>query len=68
MVRQWWNDAEQRVANMVERVTTTYVSPLLCMQELSAIQHNATNYQNMQVCIQIIDQKPAIYIFFPFPI
>lgn len=49
MVRQWWGEVEPRVANMVDKVTSCYVSPLLCIQEMQAVQQQDVKYNNMQV-------------------
>ncbi|XP_017770844.1 PREDICTED: E3 ubiquitin-protein ligase listerin [Nicrophorus vespilloides] len=48
-VRQWWTNAEARTSQIVERVTTAYVSPSLCSQELTDVSEHETTFKNMVV-------------------
>nr|CAD7403615.1 unnamed protein product [Timema cristinae] len=52
MVRQWWSGEEPRVASLVEKVTTRYMSPLLCSLEMQSVQKENTRTGNMAVRIQ----------------
>nr|CAD7602362.1 unnamed protein product [Timema genevievae] len=47
MVRQWWSGEEPRVASLVEKVTTRYMSPLLCSLEMQSVQKENTRTGNM---------------------
>nr|CAD7572874.1 unnamed protein product [Timema californicum] len=49
MVRQWWSGEEPRVASLVEKVTTRYMSPLLCSLEMQSVQKENTRTGNMAV-------------------
>ncbi|XP_048513180.1 E3 ubiquitin-protein ligase listerin isoform X2 [Athalia rosae] len=49
LVRQWWGAADSRVSAVVDRITTLYVSPMLCQEELQC--NKLTNIENMQVKI-----------------
>lgn len=35
LARQWWSAAETRVGSIMEKITTLYVSPVLCREELT---------------------------------
>lgn len=47
LVRQWWSTADSRVSAAVDKITTLYVSPFLCNEELNDTR--LTNVENMQV-------------------
>ncbi|XP_058790902.1 E3 ubiquitin-protein ligase listerin [Phymastichus coffea] len=47
LVRQWWSTADSRVSAAVDKITTVYVSPFLCNEELR--DNRLTNFDNMQV-------------------
>ncbi|KAK1131911.1 hypothetical protein K0M31_016058 [Melipona bicolor] len=47
LVRQWWNTADSKVSVAVDKVTTHYVSPMLCQEEL--LKNKLHNIENMQV-------------------
>lgn len=49
LVRQWWSSTEPRVAQIVEKVTATYLSPQMCSQELSDVALHETKFKNMVV-------------------
>ncbi|XP_067010319.2 E3 ubiquitin-protein ligase listerin [Anabrus simplex] len=53
VVRQWWGDTKPKVNTVVQRVTYHYVSPLLCQNELSAIQTNNTKLKNMEIKVHM---------------
>jgi len=46
-VRHWFNSQEKKVANVIERFATKFVSPLLCSFELQAITKGEKKYDNM---------------------
>lgn len=48
LVRQWWSTADSRVSATIEKITTHYVSPVLCQEEL--LNNKLVNMENMQVC------------------
>ncbi|XP_074105296.1 E3 ubiquitin-protein ligase listerin [Cotesia typhae] len=35
LARQWWSEVESRVGSTMEKITTLYVSPILCREELT---------------------------------
>ncbi|XP_017758583.1 PREDICTED: E3 ubiquitin-protein ligase listerin [Eufriesea mexicana] len=47
LVRQWWSTADSRVSAAVDKITTHYVSPMLCQEEL--LNNKLHNIENMQV-------------------
>lgn len=53
LVRQWWSNKEARIAQIVERITATYVSQQLCVQELTDVAQHETKFKNMVVTIKL---------------
>lgn len=49
MVRLWWNSSEKRVFNIVDRFTSKYVSSVLSLQEISAVQTSTQLFNGMTV-------------------
>ncbi|XP_066277345.1 E3 ubiquitin-protein ligase listerin-like isoform X3 [Branchiostoma lanceolatum] len=49
MVRQWWNSQDKRVSTLVERLTSKFVSPVLCAAEIQAVQSTQHSFDNMTV-------------------
>lgn len=49
LVRQWWTSLETKIAQVVEKVTSVYVSPHLCSQELNDVMAHQTRFKNMTV-------------------
>ncbi|XP_053980359.1 E3 ubiquitin-protein ligase listerin-like [Hylaeus volcanicus] len=47
LVRQWWSTADSRVSAAVDKITTHYVSPMLCQEEL--LNTKLHTIENMQV-------------------
>ena len=47
LVRQWWSTTDSRVSAVIDKITSTYVSPLLCQEELQI--NKFVNIENMQV-------------------
>ncbi|XP_017893627.1 E3 ubiquitin-protein ligase listerin [Ceratina calcarata] len=47
LVRQWWSTADSRVSAAVDKITTHYVSPMLCQEELR--DNKLQNIENMHV-------------------
>ncbi|XP_012139948.1 E3 ubiquitin-protein ligase listerin [Megachile rotundata] len=47
LVRQWWSTADSRVSVAVDKITTHYVSPMLCEEEL--LNNKLQSIENMQV-------------------
>ncbi|XP_043579866.1 E3 ubiquitin-protein ligase listerin [Bombus pyrosoma] len=47
LVRQWWSTADSRVSAAVDKITTHYVSPMLCQEEL--LNNKLQSIENMQV-------------------
>ncbi|XP_076655771.1 E3 ubiquitin-protein ligase listerin [Halictus rubicundus] len=49
LVRQWWSASDSKVSAAVDKITTHYVSPMLCQEMLS---NKPQNIENMQVKVQ----------------
>ncbi|XP_054433691.1 E3 ubiquitin-protein ligase listerin [Pteronotus mesoamericanus] len=49
MVRLWWTSSEKRVFNIVDRFTSKYVSSVLSLQEISAVQTSTQLFNGMTV-------------------
>lgn len=49
LVRQWWSNVDTRTSQVVDHVTSAYVSPQLCSQELADIAQHETKFKNMIV-------------------
>lgn len=47
LVRQWWSTADSRVSATVDKITTHYVSPMLCQEQL--LSNKLQSIENMQV-------------------
>ncbi|KAK2580762.1 hypothetical protein KPH14_011385 [Odynerus spinipes] len=60
LVRQWWSTADSRVSAAVDRITTHYVSPMLCQEEL--LNNRLINVENMQVKVHpTVREVVALY-------
>lgn len=47
LVRQWLSTADSRVSATIDKITSHYVSPMLCQEEL--LNNRLVNVENMQV-------------------
>lgn len=47
LVRQWWHTTDSRVSAAIDKITSIYVSPMLCQEELQS--NKFVNIENMQV-------------------
>lgn len=63
-VRQWWSSAEARTSQIVERVTATYISPLLCNQELVDVSKHENKFKNMIVSFISFNFYNLLHILF----
>ncbi|KAI4457621.1 zinc finger protein [Holotrichia oblita] len=62
LVRQWWSSIETRVNQVVDRVTSAYVSPQLCAQELADVATHENKFKNMVIKIHpSVREVVAIY-------
>lgn len=53
IVRKWWHASNTRQAQLVEKITQNYVSPILCQQDLTVlINRNENNNMNIRVLMQ----------------
>lgn len=60
LVRQWWSTADSRVSVAVDRITTHYVSPMLCQEEL--LNNRLINVENMQIKVHLsVREVVALY-------
>lgn len=48
VVRKWWNTCPSRQKTFVDILTTNFVSPIICMHELTAIADKKEKHENMQ--------------------
>ncbi|KAF7277773.1 hypothetical protein GWI33_009194 [Rhynchophorus ferrugineus] len=49
LVRQWWSNLDTKVSQIVDKLTTIYVSPILCIEELNDVVHHQTKFKNMTI-------------------
>lgn len=52
VVRKWWNTSPSRQKTFVDTLTTNFVSPIICQEELMAIASKKEKHENMQVRIK----------------
>ncbi|PIK47997.1 putative E3 ubiquitin-protein ligase listerin [Apostichopus japonicus] len=57
LIRQWWSNQDRRIANLVERYTTLYVSPLLSSVELKGVNASTQTFDNMSVVARVITRE-----------
>ncbi|KAK0182335.1 hypothetical protein PV327_000484 [Microctonus hyperodae] len=55
LARQWWSTTDSRVGNVVERITTMYVSPVLCQEELTNEKLN--NVANLHIKVHVVARE-----------
>ncbi|XP_033336767.2 E3 ubiquitin-protein ligase listerin [Megalopta genalis] len=59
LVRQWWSASDSRVSAAVDKITTHYVSPMLCHELLS---NKPQNIENIQVKVHpVFREVIALY-------
>lgn len=63
LVRQWWSNVDTRTSQVVDHVTSTYVSPQLCNQELAGIAQNETKFKNM-IVINLLNVDELKFTFY----
>lgn len=62
LVREWWSDMDSRVASLVDHVTSTHCSPVLCAEEMKSIQSKDAQHGNMVVKVHpSVREVVAIY-------
>ncbi|CAB3985051.1 E3 ubiquitin- ligase listerin [Paramuricea clavata] len=61
LVRQWWNNLEKKYAMVVEKYTTSYISPLLCEKEIQTIQKATATYDNMEIVTRSSTREVIAY-------
>lgn len=49
LVRKWWHGNDSKIAHLIEKITTNYVSPTLCTEELTALINKREKYGNMNI-------------------
>ena len=50
-VRSWWNLSDKKTANVVEKFTSTHVTPALWNSEVTRIQETKASFDNMTVTL-----------------
>lgn len=65
VVRKWWVDSEHKVSNLVDKLTTKYVSQSLIVQEFQDIKQ-AKKIDNIMVCAPLDSRwfLSIIHLFF----
>lgn len=53
VVRNWYSGLDRRMQQIVDKFTTTYVSPLIIQQEISAVSNSDIKFDNMTVRARI---------------
>uniref|UniRef100_A0A6M2DZX6 E3 ubiquitin-protein ligase listerin n=1 Tax=Xenopsylla cheopis TaxID=163159 RepID=A0A6M2DZX6_XENCH len=61
LARQWWNSSDCKVSNIIDKLTVTYVSHLICKEEIEAVQEHQTKDEHMQVKVNAAYEVLAIY-------
>ncbi|KAJ6644213.1 E3 ubiquitin-protein ligase listerin [Pseudolycoriella hygida] len=51
VARKWWHDSNARQKNLVDKITTCFVSPLICQEELRSLVEKREKYENMQITV-----------------
>jgi len=49
LVREWWHGLDRRSSNLADRFTAKYVSPLLCSEDIGAVQNERVKSSKMSV-------------------
>lgn len=49
IVRQWWNSLDKRRASIVDKFTTSCITPQLCQREMQVVQNSPFRFDNMQI-------------------
>ncbi|KAJ7383932.1 listerin E3 ubiquitin protein ligase 1 [Desmophyllum pertusum] len=49
IVRQWWNGLDKRQSAIVDKFTTSSITPQLCQREMQLVQSSSIRFDNMQV-------------------
>ena len=57
-VRSWWNLSDKKTANVVEKFTSTNVTPALWNSEVRRIQETKASFDNMTVILG----RPTLYL------
>lgn len=62
LVRQWWSRVEIRIAQIVERITSAYVSPILINREMEDITQHEKKFKNMTIkVLPTVREVIAVY-------
>lgn len=51
IVRKWCNGANPKQAQIIEKITGNYVTPMICQQELLALLNKSEESDNLDVSI-----------------
>jgi hypothetical protein len=49
IARKWWHSCNQKQAQIVEKITANYVTPLICQEELTALLNRKEERDNLNV-------------------
>ncbi|KAJ8985103.1 hypothetical protein NQ317_019789 [Molorchus minor] len=62
LVRQWWTNLDTKVAQVVDKITSAYISPYLTLQELNDVMKHHSKFKNMSIKVHpSVGEVVAIY-------
>lgn len=59
--RKWWHSSNTRQAQLVEKITQNYVSPILCQQDLSALTSRKERDGKDNMHIRVLMQSREVF-------
>lgn len=61
VVRKWWHASNNRKAQLVEKVTQNYVSPIICQQDLAALTNRKEKDGKDNMHIRVLMQSREVF-------
>lgn len=62
IVRRWWNSLNPRLATLIDKITTNFISTQLCQDEFNSLMLCKDKYENMKIKVSISSrQVTAVY-------
>lgn len=53
VARKWWHDSNPRQKTLVDKITTGFVSPIICQEELRSLVEKRDKHENMQITVHL---------------
>lgn len=53
VARKWWHDSNPRQKTLVDKITTCFVSPMICQEELRSLVEKREKHENMQITVHL---------------